>query len=458
MWLFSPFVSGALAMNVVILLIGYRILNLAETHVSLALLTQNGVASDLGQGSWSRFARRAFLVGATLPLYIILLVSTNDRLIQGIATTLVAHTVLAELSTVYCVTSYEVRGAWPRSILVARSVSAADSLTQDQVVNKGKARGSEKSKEHRHIAPNHVMADNLCDRVHQLSPFAAQPDHTFASQSFQLQQTPKLEKLFHPNASARWMCGHWRCLIYVILHKVVRAIGWSWSLIELGSTTWLLQCEVEPVTLRLAGKLLEVNILNGVISTLYDICVALFIFILVYIASMILVIRLFFFTPLITRLSSQVYILQRMQQKFQDLAEAAPITHRTLKALLIHCIPVISSYYGSIALITRAIGLTKEKLSFIFKIILISAIYITIYCLPVGSDQASTEPDVAPCKESQGTQDLDTTVSGSAHSDTHDEFPRIESRYPQTPKEIRSAIFRLAIVVPTLTVWVYFYR
>ena len=56
MWLFSPFVSGALAMNVVILLIGYRILNLAETHVSLALLTQNGVASDLGQGSY-RFSR-----------------------------------------------------------------------------------------------------------------------------------------------------------------------------------------------------------------------------------------------------------------------------------------------------------------------------------------------------------------------------------------------------------------
>ncbi|KAL3257013.1 hypothetical protein ABHI18_007175 [Aspergillus niger] len=458
MWLFSPFVSGALAMNVVILLIGYRILNLAEPHVSLALLTQNGVTSDLGHGSWSRFARRTFLIGATLPLYIILLVSTNDRLIQGITTTLVAHTVLAELSTVYCVTSYEVRGAWPRSILVARSVSAADSLTQDQIVNKGKESGAEKSKEHKHIAPNHSLRDNLCDRVHQLPPLAAQPDLTSASQSFHLQQTPHLENLFHPNASAQWMCGHWRCLIYVILHKVVRVISWSWSLIELGSTAWLLQCEVEPVTLRLAGKLLEVDILNGVISTLYDICVALFIFILVYIACMILVVRLFFSTPLITRLSNQVYILQRMQQKFQDLAEAAPITHRALKALLIHFIPVISSYYGSIALIARAIGLTKEKLSFIFKIMMISTLYITICCLPVGSDQASTEPDVAPCKKSQGAQDLDTTVSGSPYSDEHDEYPRIGSGYPQTPKELRSAIFRLAITVPTLTVWIYFYR
>jgi hypothetical protein len=215
---------------------------------------------------------------------------------------------------------------------------------------------------------------------------------------------------------------------------------------------------VEPVTVRLAGKLLEVDILNGVLSTLYDLCSAFFIFIFAYIASTILVIRLFFFTPQITRLPGQIYILQRMQQKFQDLAEAAPITHQVLKALLVHSIPGISSYYVSLALVTRAIGLTKEKLSFIFKIIVISSLYITIYCLPVGSDQASSELDVPPGRKSQDTQDLDTTVSGSAHSDEKNELSRIESGYPQTPKELRSAIFRLAVVVPTLTVWIYFYR
>jgi hypothetical protein len=33
----------------------------------------------------------------------------------------------------------------------------------------------------------------------------------------------------------------------------------------------------------------------------------------------------------------------------------------------------------------------------------------------------------------------------------------VEYEYPQTPKELRSAIFLIAIVVPTLTVWTYLY-
>jgi hypothetical protein len=102
---------------------------------------------------------------------------------------------------------------------------------------------------------------------------------------------------------------------------------------------------------------------------------------------MIRVIRLFFLTPPITRLPN---ILQRMHQKFQDFTEAAPTIHQVLKSLLIHFIPGISSYYGTLALITRAIGLTKTKLSFIFKFIVISPLNITIYLLPVGSDQASS--------------------------------------------------------------------
>lgn len=82
--------------------------------------------------------------------------------------------------------------------------------------------------------------------------------------------------------------------------------------------------------------------------------------------------------------AQQIYILQRMQQKFQDPAEAAPVTYQVLKALLIHSIPGISGYHGALTLITRAIGLTKENLTFIFKIIVISTLYIRIYLLPSG--------------------------------------------------------------------------
>ncbi|KAJ5394777.1 uncharacterized protein N7487_009080 [Penicillium crustosum] len=446
-WFFSPFRSGAIATNVVTLLIGYRMLNIAETHVGLALLVHNGFPPHLGHGSWSCFARRAFLTGATLPLYMMLLASTQDRTNQVITTSLIAQTMLAELSTIYSVASYELREGWPRRVLVEGSVFSADRLTQDHGKNKGEASRSEKRNEHRNIAPTPVLTDNLCDRIRQLSLSAAEPYAKPASQSFPLGQTSKLKMVYDPNVPAQWTCGHWRCLIYVILHISVRAICWSWSLIEVGSTTWLLHCELGPVILQLAGRLLEGNILNGVLSTLYDFCAALFIFLFVYIASILLVIRLLFFTPLVTRLVDQIHILQRIQWKFQDLAEVAPIIYQVLKALIILFLPGISSYYGALALASRAIGLTQEKLSCVLEIILILILYITVYRLAVVS-----EPNAAPDSSSN------TTGSGPAHSDQKENTGWAESGFPQNPEELFSVIFRLSIVVPTLAVWIFLYR
>ncbi|KAJ5593564.1 hypothetical protein N7537_010468 [Penicillium hordei] len=316
-WLFSPFRSGAIAMAVVILLIAYRLLNLAETHVGLALLVLHPT-SDARSGRVSHG----------------LLFSPGDY-------DVINQTVLVELSTFSCVTTFEVRGGWPRRVLVEGSVLSAAHLIQDYVDNEGKESGSRKRNEHRKITSTPAVTGNLCDRVRQLSPIAAEPDITSASHSFLLEQSPKLRRVFDPSVPA--------------------------------------QCQI-----------------------------------------------------------------------FQDLAEAAPIVHQVLKALLIHSISGVLSYYGSRSLILWAIGLTQENFSCIIEIIVIAALYFTVYCLAVRSDQAPSKPHVAPDNNYQGTHHPYAGVSETP--DEKEERPRAESEFPQTPNTLRSEIFRLAVVVPTLTI------
>lgn len=455
---FSPFRSGAIVTAMVLSLISYKLLNLADLHVALGLLARNYFPSelpDLRSGFWSRFARQAFLIGGTLPLYMMLLGSANHRWIQVLATVLVADAVQAEILTFYCRTSFEVRGGWPRRALLEKPVSSTDHPTQGHVENPSERIESGERKKHRHIPPSPVQRDNLCDRVHQLWPPAAEPDIHSIPYSFPLENAPKLGRILDPTIQARWTCGHWRCLVYMVLCVAVRAILMSWIFVEIASATWLLHCVLQPLTLQVAGTLLESNLLNGLLTMVYQLCTPLLLVLFAFVCSNLL------FTRVFTRLSKQFYIIQRMEQK---LHETAPITHKALTVLGKLCMPLMSSYYLTLALLLRIpwLTLTKEILSYIVEIMAIPTIYITVYwlvCSAARLEQAPPEPQsypntgqslgpsVALDSNGQGTQNPAATDSISTHSYT-------------TKKALgfRLAIFRLAILVPTAAVWIFLYR
>ena len=447
---FSPFRSGVITTAMVLSLIGYRLLNLAELHIGLGLLAQNYFESeltDLGRGFWSRFARRAFLVGVTLPLYMMLLASANCGWIQVFATVLVADAVLVEILTFYWRTSCEVRGGWPRRVLLEKPLFSTDHPTHGRVENRSEENEFGERKEPRHIQPSSTQRDNLCDRIHQLWPPAAGPDINSVPYLFPLENTPKLGRIFDPTIRARWTCGHWRCLVYMILYVAVRAIHMSWIFVELALTTWLLHCELQPLTLQVAGKLLESNLLNGLLTMVYQVCTLLLVLIFIYVSSRLL------FTHLLSRL---------FKQKLQDLAETAPITHQVLTVLGTLCMPTILSYYLTMALFLRIQWSTKDILSYIVEIIAVPTIYITVYwlvCSTARSEQAPPElqsysntgqslgSSVAPDNNGQGTQNPAATESISTLS------------YKEKKAlGFRLAIFRLAILVPTATVWIFLYR
>ncbi|KAJ5833318.1 hypothetical protein N7474_001629 [Penicillium riverlandense] len=467
---FSPFRFGAIATAIVLELIGCRLLNLAEIHIILGLLEPDLHILGLERGFWSLFARRAFLIGITLPLYMMLLASASHRWIQVFATLIVAEAVLAEtIFTFYRRTSVEVRRDWPRRVLLVRS----DHLNDGHFENKSKPSEFEEKEEHEDIPPPSPLTDNLCDRVRQLWPSAAEPV-TSGSRFLLLENTPELKRIFDPNVRAQWTCGHWRCLAYMVLHVAVLAVAKSWPIIELVSTTWLLHCELQPVTLQVAGKLSQSNLVYGLVSMLYQVGLLVLIVIFGVISAGLLLNRLIrpLFTRLFIRLSKQSHILQRMQQKIQDLAETAPITFQVLNvSRAVLCQITLCLYIGR-PLLPLCEKFSQERFSYIIEFIAIPTIYVMVYwlvCIVIRTEQASpelgsrsnggqsSEPNIATDSNCEDTQNPAGTDSRSTPSNEENKAPKDVSESSRPLKELRLNILRLSILAATATIWIFFF-
>lgn len=358
---------------------------------------------------------------------------------------------------------------------IKSSRALSDHLDHYQFENESKSSESEKNQDHGDIPLPSTPGDNLCDRVHQLCPPSAQPV-IFASHSLSLEDNPKLKKIFDPTAPVQWTCGHCRCLVYMILHLAVRTVSKSWAIIELVSTSWLLHCELQPVTLQVAGKLWQNNVVYGVLATLYDVCGLLLIAIFGYVSAVLLLNRLVIplSTRLFTRLSKHSLILQWMHQKLQDLARTAPITYKVLnvfRALLMQGIPCWYIGQALASLAPRHEGFTQEILSYLIEIIAIPTIHMMVYwlvCIMTRTDQThpelhshlnagqSSEPSIA-IDSNCGTAPATDYGSSSTSPSEEDKAPKDGLESSRALKEFRLAILRLTILVATGTIWVFLF-
>jgi hypothetical protein len=102
----------------------------------------------------------------------------------------------------------------------------------------------------------------------------------------------------------------------MISHVAVRIICSSWLYVELVSTAWLLHVDLRPATLPVSEKILENNILRGVLTMVYQISLILTLFATGFIVSAVL----------FRRLCKQA----RINQALRDLAETAPTTYKAI--------------------------------------------------------------------------------------------------------------------------------
>ncbi|GLI79716.1 hypothetical protein PoHVEF18_008056 [Penicillium ochrochloron] len=451
---FSPFRSLAIISSLIIHLIHLRLLNIAEINTSLRLLSHlefPSALSDRRREFLSRLVRRVFLIVATLPLYVILLASTSNRWLHVFMAFLVAEPILAEVLWFYRDFSHDdfiVQRGWPRRTML---VSAADGV-HDHADNTAKENVTEREKEDRDIPSLSTLRDNLCDRIQQLWSKESDPDIQFAASSLNPELDSKLERILSPNIrSAQWTCGHWRCRVYVISRMALRIISLAWY-IEQALITWLLHADIHPTMLQLSQKMLKDNVLGGLLTYAYQVSCML--------------------TPIFSAhfFSKFLFILmcrqQRIRQASQDFARFAPITYKGMKVFGNLFMPNILGIILVRTVSSQCILLTGEKLSYFLEMAGMIIIYITGYRLlfsvpgtstkrePQSDSILSLEPNPAPKSNCQET--ADSAGPASRHTDLNDkiESPKGGSEYPRVATSSRFQVFRLAISIPTVVVWI----
>ncbi|GES58443.1 trans-3-hydroxy-L-proline dehydratase [Aspergillus terreus] len=453
---FSPFQAGRAVIGSVLYFIHLRLLNLAGVHASLRILCHSyspSPASHIGYAFWPSFARRAFLLGATLPLHWTLLGLTSHRWLHIFATFLVGESVLAEFVAFnknHSSDGLTVRRDWPRrTMLVLDASTTPDRPTPDHVDNEDKANGFGERKEDGNMPSSSASDDNLCDRIQQLWSAEADSDSKFALHSIPPKYAPTLDKIFSPHIQAsKWTCGHWRCLVNTLSHKVQRLLLFTWY-IEQASTVWLLRVSLHPVTLRVSEKVLQNNVLGGVLTMVYQIS---------------LVLALFFsgaIPPVL--LFARLRKLEWVQRASQNLAESAPITYKTLAIFGKQVLPSIGGFLSGRFLFPADPSLTREILSYALDAVVVLVVCIIGYRLliraarsdttpggaePQSGSTLSPEPKMAPKSNNQDPQSHQTS------SDDKKNAPKGGSQYPFLRSGSGFQMFRLAIWALTGILWV----
>lgn len=453
---FSPFRSLRIISSLVIYLLHLRLLNIAEMNTGLRLLSHVEFPSDssgLRCEFWPRFARRVFLIGGTLPLYAILLASTSNRWLHALMASFVAEPVLAEVLWFYRDCSHDgfiVQRGWPHRTML---VSTTDYRVHDHTNDTCKRHVTETEEEDRDIASPSTLNDNLCDRIHQLWSKDSDQNIHFTASSLNSKLDSKLERILSLYIRpAQWTCGHWRCLVYMISF-VLRIISFAWY-IEQALITWLLHVDIHPKMLQLSQKMLRNNVLGGTLTYAYQI-------------SCILtpIVSAHFFSRLLLIL---LYKQRRIKQACQDFANFAPITHKGMQLFSNVFMPNILGLVLARTISSHCILLTGEKLSYSLEMAVMSIIYIMGYRLLIsvsytstkrGSQSASVSPltpDTPSKSDCQETTNSAASASASPPTYLEDKakVPQGGS-YPRIATSSRFQIFRLAIMVPTLVVWIF---
>lgn len=463
----SPFRSGRGTIALILYLIDLRLLDIAGIYTGLKVLPYLYFPSKppfINRALWLRFARRAFLIAVTLPLYVTLLALTSHRWLHIIATSLVAECVLVEALESYWNPSMDVftaRRDWPRrTLLTVQSSAAADSLNHAHSQNEEETDGCREGKEDGDIAPPPVSRDNLCDRIQQLWSTEADSDIEFAMHSPSPRHAPTLDRIFSLHVrTAKWTCGHWRCAVYMFSRLAQRIILLSWYL-EQASTAWLLHVALHPSTLRIADTMLKNNIVDGLLTMIYQISL-----------MIILVISSYLFTVwLFIRLCKH----ERIGRAFQHLAETAPITYKALDLFGKAIMPGIMSFVSTLGLYPRDPSLTSNMVSCAIDFVIILMLCITGYRLlrsggtvyrfepttpaePVAHSDPSLpmEPKMAHKSNDQGPSNLAAPAPHQTPPDDKMKAPNPGSHYPYRLVGSGFQIFRLAIWAYTGILWIF---
>lgn len=382
--LFSPFRSGATTLVVILQLLCFRILKIAPMGITLRLLAlqdNSDSGSDLESNSnpeadsnpqicaadpahtpFLRFIRRSFLLFITIPLYITVLLSGRyEKWIMGFTTALLSESIIAEILTILWISKIEVRssGDWPRSFLLgkAKDIGGVSDSGDDAFYDHLKKSSDETCKEnegHKQEEGQTTIsqADTLCEYVERLyktiptSSASSTTSTTSTSTKIPPKTTqpktkpktiilsktyPPLKALFNPSQSK---CPHhWSCTFHTKIQQLSKIIFYVYAILEPILTTYLLLTSLKTILIMngsgLLNRLMENNLIFGILATAWDILSVVFLVLFIYVFFNIL------FYVLTTRIRIQDRILDFIPTPISISLQGLFQNHTIIRAILL---------------------------------------------------------------------------------------------------------------------------
>lgn len=446
--LFSPCQSALLVALMLLDFIGWRLLNLVDIYAGLMISSHYYFTSDssgLERKRWWRLMRRAFLIGGTVPLYVTLLRSSNSPWIKILATPFVTDSVWIELLSMFKETSeadLRFHRDWPHRTLV---VKPANPPTRNRDKEQEEADQIKETEEDRDTQSSSVAADSLCDRVYELWSPTAKTDDNDDSQSLPPNHS-NLKHIFSPMRRApQGKCGHWRCLVYLVIYITTRVIRWPLMFGDLALITWLLHRGLQPVTLLVADILLDIRLLKDLLTISYMASIILLGSICISVA-----LRLIFL-----RLCQYISFVRRITQWFQDLGSVTPITNKVMHFIHQIMTPAIVTYCSFKFLITGVPQLSRHILSILIELIVIPIFYLLTYLLVCGKQKAEDAPADPEFRPKGGPTSESSPSPNSRNQDNRKDADNDASGSRQSVDGVRLHILRLGLLISTSTIWLF---
>jgi hypothetical protein len=445
---FSPYQSAVIVTAQTLDLIKWRLTNIAEIHASLWALAgfhfyvpgTRSIPSELSHGLLVASARRVFLVGIVLPLYVFLLGSPCHFAIKWPMTFLFAEAAMIELSACYLNVSCAgvvLRTDWPRYPIFRKRFFSSGPCPGNHVQEAGDATTVDNNEENCYEHNFYTTGENLCERVRRIWSPNTRPNQEILVGRHPLEEIPNIVHVTSHIGPVLipWTCGHWRCFVFMLLRVLVRALLYSVMVVDFGLAAWFLHENTQAGLIRISRILLSERIVNDLLTLTW---LSAFCFLMGKAIDLVLVLLVFW----IFRNAS---CLQRFTNLFQRIPPALKAVGRTI----VFFISLFLSWSISQVLMKRDPILTDSILSYSIELLMMLRIALSVYRRllvlrkPTTQKHDATQFDCAPG---------DLPPTGKTEEADHSEYDKNEEK-----ARILSALakFRLTILLPNVAIWIF---
>ncbi|KAJ5363952.1 uncharacterized protein N7496_009665 [Penicillium cataractarum] len=439
---FSPYQSGVIVTAQIIDLITWRLTNIAEIHASLWALAgvhfyvpgARSIPSELSHGLLVTSARRIFLAGISLPLYVLLIRSSYHWAVQWTLGFLLSEAAMVELSTWFLplpCAGVVLRKDWPRRPIVGKQLFVSGPCPVNHVQELNNTVTLDNSKENGDEDCQATVGDNLCDRVRRVWPPDTRPDKDIPVGRHPLEHIPNIAQVTAPTGSVLvpWTCGHGRCLLYMLSRVIVRALFYSVAVFDFGSAVWLLHDNTQAVLIRISRILLAQRFLNDLLTLVFLCAVVFFVGIPTYLT-------LVMFIPWIFRTSVS---LQPARNMIMSFFNGTPSSVKVAGRYILLCLSMFMAWSIARILMERDPVLTDSILSY----------SIELFLVPTGALSIFRRFFAPPKSTSK------LPVTGKPDENAHDESDTNNEKARKERLISSWAQFRLTILLPNAAIWIF---